>query len=141
MPGLAKRSSLWTPVFSLEEVGDCNGLGGRWVVGDGEMLVRMDKRWNFVACPIAVDPSRKLRSFVLALGSDLLILSWVASVWWVMMRGILIMGSPLSGLADLQIALWRNCCKVGCSSRCGEDVVCAVEDSIDDGQLTMEACT
>ena len=67
---LAKRSSLWTPVSSLQEVGggDCRGLGGRWVVGNGEMWVRVDGRWNFVARAIAVDPSRRLQSCCLALG-------------------------------------------------------------------------
>ena len=91
----------------------------------------MDGWWNLIARAIAVDPSRRLRSCCLELECDLLIVSWVASVWWVMMEGILIVGYPLAGLAALPLAMWRGrslrCGKVGCRSRCDEDVVCAVD--------------
>ena len=41
---MAKRSNLYIPIFSLQEVGGCNcwGLDGRRDVGDGEMWIRID---------------------------------------------------------------------------------------------------
>ena len=79
------------------------------------------------------------------LGCDLLVVVWVASDLVVVMEGILIVGSPLFGLAGLPLTLRRGCrsrCgEVGCRSRFVEDVVCAVEDSIDDGRWLLEART
>ena len=98
---------------------------------------------------IAVDTSRILRSCCLALGCDLLFLLWIASVWLVMMRAILIVGSPLAGLAGLALAMWRGRCsrcgEVGHRLRCCEDAVCVVDDllllrdfSIDDGRWILD---
>ena len=63
-------------------------------------------------------------------------------------EGILIMGSPIARLAGLLIAVWRGRCslcdEVGRRSRCGEDVVCAVDAfacAIDDGRWILEART
>ena len=74
------------------------GLGGCQVLGNGEMLILMNGGClNLVARAIAVVPSRKPESCCFAMGCDSLILSWVASVVVVIMRGILVMGSPRSG--------------------------------------------
>ena len=84
---------------------------GRWFAVDSDEL----GWWNFVARAIAVDPSRRLRSCCPVLGCNLLVVVWVASGLVVVMEGILIVGSPLAGLAGLPLALRR-----GCGSRCGE---------------------
>ena len=77
-------------------------------------------------------------AIVLALlGWDLLVMVWFASGLVVVMEGILVMGSPLAGLAGLPLALRRGCRsrwgEVGYRSSCVEDVMCTLEDSIDDG--------
>ena len=81
----------------------------------------------------------------LNLWCNLLVVAWVASGLVVKMEGILIVGSPLAGLAGLPLALRRGyrsrCGEVGCCLRFVEDVVCAVEDSIDDGRWLLEART
>ena len=69
-----------------------------------------------------------------------LVVVWFASGLVVVMKGILVVASPLAGLAGLTLALRRGCRslwgKVGYHSSCVEDVMCAVEDSIDDGAET-----
>ena len=86
-----------------------------------------------------------LRSCCLALGCDSVILVWVASGLVVTLDETLVVVSPLAGLADLPLTLMRGCRsrwgKVGCRSRCVEDVMCAVEDSIDDRRWLLEAST
>ena len=53
------------------------------------------------------------------------------------MEGILVMGSPLAGLAGLPLALRRGCRsrwgEVGYRSSCVKNVMCALKDSIDSG--------
>ena len=44
------------------------------------------------------------------LGCDLLIVVWVGSCLVVVMEGILIVGSPLAGLAGVPLALGQGCC-------------------------------
>ena len=71
------------------------------------------------------------------LGRDLLIVVCFARGLVVAMEGILVVGSPLAGLAGLPLALRRGCRsrwgEVGYHSSCVEDVMCHLEDSIDDG--------
>ena len=104
---------------------------------------------NLVARAITVAASRGLRSCCLALGCNSLIVSWVASVWWVMMWGNLVMGSPRAGcdrcFSFAKVAVVSS--EVGHRSRCGKDVVCAVDAfafafacarrSIDDGRWML----
>ena len=60
------------------------------------------------------------------------------------MEGILVVGSPVASLASLPLALRRGCRslwgKVGYHSSCVEDVMCHLEDLIDDGFWRLE-CT
>ena len=84
---------------------------------------------NLVARTIAVDPSQRSQLCCLALVYDSLVLSWVVSVWWVNMLGNLVVGCPRPGcdrffpLAKVEVMS----SEVGHCSRCGEDVVCAVD--------------
>ena len=68
---------------------------------------------------------------------DLLVVVWVASGLVVVMGGILVVGSLLAGLAGLPLALGQGYRlgqgEIGYRSRCVKDVMCAVEDLIDDG--------
>ena len=79
------------------------------------------------------------------LGRDSLVVVCFASGLVVVTEGILVVGSPLAGLTGLPLALRQGCRsrwgKVGCRSRCVEDVMCAVEDSIDDRRWFLEART
>ena len=124
---LAKRSSLWTPVSSVQEVGNCDGLGGRYVVGDGEMFVRMDKRWNFVAHATAVDPFSKV-AILLSCSEDRfidLVVGWECFVGddegdfdhglppcWFGCSANHIVARLLFALwrGWLSLALWEGCC-------------------------------
>ena len=78
------------------------------------------------------------------LGRDLLIVVCFASGLVVAMEGILVVGSPLAGVAGLPLALRRGCHsrwgKVGYQSSCVEDVMCHLEDSIDNG-FGRHVCT
>ena len=94
----------------------------------------MDVEWLGVRCtclcarPLVV-PSQRLRSCRLALGCNSFMLSWVASVWWVMMRGILVVGSHGDGcdgcFSFAKVVVMSS--EVSRRSRCDEDVVCAVD--------------
>ena len=79
----------------------------------------------------------KVAIVLAVLGCNLSIVVWFASGVVVVMEGILVVGSPLAGLAGLPLALRRGCRlrwgDVGYRSSCAEDVRCALEDSIDDG--------
>ena len=71
------------------------------------------------------------------LGRDLLVVVWFASGLVVVKEGILVVGSPLAGLAGLPLALRRGCRlrwdEVGYHSCSFEDVMCHLKDSIDSG--------
>ena len=79
----------------------------------------------------------KVAIVLAVLGCNLLVVVWFASGLVVVMEKILVVGSPLAGLAGLPLALRRGCrflwCEVGYHSSCVEDVMCHLEDSIDDG--------
>ena len=67
----------------------------------------------------------------------MLVVVWFASGLVVVIEGILVVGSPLAGLAGLPLALRRGCRsrwgEVGYHSCCFEDVMCHLKDSIDGG--------
>ena len=70
------------------------------------------------------------------LARDLLVVVCFASLV-VVVEGILVVGSPLAGLAGLPLALRRGCRsrwgEVGYHSCSFEDVMCHLKDSIDSG--------
>ena len=63
---------------------------------------------------------------------DSLVVVWFASGVVLVMKGILVLGSPLAGLAGLPLALRRGCRsrwgEVGYHSSCVDDVMCHLED-------------
>ena len=71
------------------------------------------------------------------LGRNSLIVVCFTSGLVAAMEGILIVGFPLAGLAGLPLVLRRGCRsrwgEVGYHSSYVEDVMCHLEDSIDDG--------
>ena len=73
----------------------------------------------------------------IVLGRNLLVVVWFASCLVVVTEGILVLGSPLAGLAGLPLALRRGCRsrwgKVGYHLCSFEDVMCHLENSIDGG--------
>ena len=144
---MAKRSSLWTPASSLLEVGGCNsrGLGEHRVLCDGLVWIWTWAGGTFFARAIAVGPSWSFQSCCSVLVCNLLVVVWIVSGLVGVMEGILIMGSPLTGLAGLPLALGQGCrlrCgEVGCCSRLLQDVMCTVEDLIDNAQWLLEART
>ena len=79
----------------------------------------------------------KVAIVLVVLGRDSLVVVWCASGLVVVMEGILVVGSPHAGLAGLPLALRRGCHlrwgEVDYQSSCVEDIMCALEDSIDDG--------